>query len=574
MLKKIFSWLLLSLFLVVETQGTVSLDEQSIVKKFMSHVNLIEPDISYQNEVIETFKISYNQVTFDFTKFFEEQIEELSKNSEGNDLLKLACNLFDVVNIIRSIENKEVSFKETELNVTAKKDPSSFAGRISEISKDLELSLNLSLISENTFWHETFGLCTSISAPVSVRTFQNNLVYISECADPFWLLIAHELIHMTHFMQSYVNSFCQKYIFGIIKNENEINTEQIQIVIKQKLSELKSKFKAKETDFECIDTISQILKTNDESLDLKKLLVFFKNIDRLHVRYDYAKMVSAREFVKTKVAAIKNSTEEQSEAEAELEAKKAFSNFPELNEKSEKRQQAEELCDSLEERQTVIGSGISELTIRLAADLPIRYIYQAPNESTYEHLETIYLLVQQTKFTQKFENDMGISYINSSKNDAYFNTKLFYKKIDPKFLSDKLFEEFGLKQQIKQLQPFVYAETNQKLSRNLYNIKPETVKTILDSIGEFERKNLKEGLNKLFNPQNLSFLVSNAIKTLLESNNQFSIYDETLKLKRKDLEANETNMQKFITMLKSIELSLKGLQQTNQDVTQIKQKLE
>lgn len=300
----------------------------------------------------------------------------------------------------------------------------------------------------------------------------------------------------------------------------------------------------------------------------------FKNIDRLHVRYDYAKMVSAREFVKTKVAAIKNSTEEQSEAEAELEAKKAFSNFPELNEKSEKRQQAEELCDSLEERQTVIGSGISELTIRLAADLPIRYIYQAPNESTYEHLETIYLLVQQTKFTQKFENDMGISYINSSKNDAYFNTKLFYKKIDPKFLSDKLFEEFGLKQQIKQLQPFVYAETNQKLSRNLYNIKPETVKTILDSIGEFERKNLKEGLNKLFNPQNLSFLVSNAIKTLLESNNQFSIYDETLKLKRKDLEANETNMQKFITMLKSIELSLKGLQQTNQDVTQIKQKLE
>ncbi len=43
---------------------------------------------------------------------------------------------------------------------------------------------------------------------------KGDCAYVSSCADPFWMLIVHELIHMEHFLRTKINDFCFEYIFG------------------------------------------------------------------------------------------------------------------------------------------------------------------------------------------------------------------------------------------------------------------------------------------------------------------------------------------------------------------------
>lgn len=350
-----------------------------VIGAFMRHVHINPLNQQYAIDTSNVFKASYMQkfAPNEFGQFFIQQITTLAKNSEGLKLLKLACALFNTVNCTNPRSKLFVSFSA---------DNSAFVG----IKERFSLQLNINLISDNTFWHKTLGLCTSVPALCAIETPEGSepIVYITTCADPFWMLIAHELIHMTHYMSSYLNNFCCNYIFN---NLSEAEIEMKQIDIAQKIQNLQSVFGKQKSYFACIDIINEILKTNLNDLgEIKKLFNFFNKADRLHARYNYATTVSPLAFVNTQGQQI--------------------ANFPDLT----GRNLTSELCEKLEERQTIIGPAISELTIRLVGGLPIRYIYQSANEPTYEYLSTVASAIWPAMTNRKIQNNLEFQQIVSN----------------------------------------------------------------------------------------------------------------------------------------------------------------
>lgn len=108
------------------------------------------------------------------------------------------------------------------------------------------------------------------------------------------------------------------------------------------------------------------------------------------------------------------------------------------------RNHVDNICPKLEERQTVIGPDISELTIRLNEKMPIRYIYQDPNYFTYERIGIILKIVNASMSYHKNQlmtKEDLIRYIANPGNDLYFNSRYFVKRPRRELLSKGMISE-------------------------------------------------------------------------------------------------------------------------------------
>lgn len=162
-----------------------------------------------------------------------------------------------------------------------------------------------------------------------------------------------------------------------------------------------------------------------------------------------------------------------------------------------------DLCDKLEERETVIGSVISELTLRLAGGFPIRYIYQDAHSSLYEYLDVVCKVIGQTAIGKTFKTSDELSgyvgsYINGASNDLYFNSRFFIQPIDHKLLSESMFRDFGLKYVVPPEQPFEEFTIEKQLPKaKLKKILPSARGLIENIIKFFEGKNVSETIEYL-----------------------------------------------------------------------------
>lgn len=144
----------------------------------------------------------------------------------GSELLLRLCILLEISGALRDLANSIhispvcvnknvswISFQNTpKLTVSFAKEASVFSGGVGSNLSSMNLCINLNLIGENVFFHEGLNcLCTLIPC---LSYAKGDFAYVSSCADPFWMLIVHELIHMEHFLRTKINDFCFEYIFG------------------------------------------------------------------------------------------------------------------------------------------------------------------------------------------------------------------------------------------------------------------------------------------------------------------------------------------------------------------------
>ena len=362
---------------VMKSDSSIQINKNEAIDKEKAKLSA-----EYFSKVNEVFRASYLQPEFkDFTVFFTSQIEAIAANSEGNQLLETALVLFNLIDAMNSAFAEDKStVRPTKLAVSLGEGASLFSGKGS--ITDLGLFMNLNLIGTNTFFHKKLGLCTFVPCLSSVETHPptgRDIVHIRSCADPFWLLVAHESIHMIHCMLNRVNDFFYDHVFGISTLEH-ISSEISEI--SRKLHSLQEILKQGQS-FNMLDMVITILKTkNDEIHSVECLYNFFNNSARFDVKYKENLTMSARQLVQASpgLAAL----------------------FPEIE--TSVRSNILDLCDKLEERETVIGPRLSELTLRLAGGLPIRYIYQDAHSSLYEYLDVICKIVGQTAAGKKIKH--------------------------------------------------------------------------------------------------------------------------------------------------------------------------
>ena len=494
------------------------------VDRFMRNVEIAKSEEVYDRKVSEIFSVSFQIPHIKYFKFLISQIRKIDENPEGKRLLDLANQLFEAVNLLRQDDSVSISSSSVELLsnplkllITFQDDSSAFQGVISSgrISK---LSLNLNLIANKIFLHDELGLCTLIPAPCNIIMKidgQYQLVYITSCADPFYMLIAHELIHMTHFLQSYINDYCKCFLC----TDRGIDVSR--------LEQLKGKLHGH--NFNLIDTLQVISQTTFENIN--ELDQLFQDKTRFHVEYKKGLTTSPRDFTKS--------------------YSKYLAIFPELHNQLTCRQSFTELCDKLEERQTVIGNNISELTMRLAGGLPIRYIYQSSEDSTYEDLGVLLAIIQQTDYGKTFTSESLVKYILNPKNSIFFNTMLFHKQINHKLLSDQLFKDFGLSEDREEIEKIIVPKLKAN-PRRQSTIQPETKNLLLEVIGSFEKGDTtdekKKALDKLFRKENLPPLIIRALTTL-------GMQIEP-KIKKSELLSDTSKLEKFAYQIVSLKSKL------------------
>lgn len=279
-------------------------------------------------------------------------------------------------------------------------------------------------------------------------------------------------------MLNRINNFFYDYIFGTLTPENisskisEISTnlQRLQEVLKEN------------SDFQFLDTVIRILETKHDDMDsVIDLYEFFKNPIRFHVKYKENLTISARQLVQALPEM------------ADL--------FPEIE--IPVRPNILDLCDKLEERETVIGSAFSELTLRLAGGFPIRYIYQDAHSSLYEYLEVVCKVIGQTAIGKTFKTSEELSgyvgsYINSPSNDLYFNSRFFVQQVEHKLLPEAVFKDFGLTYVPPKLQPLIAPVIEQQQKAKPRKILSSAKVLIENTVGSFfEEKDIPNTLTYL-----------------------------------------------------------------------------
>lgn len=451
------------------------LDKEALDKE------IVKLSSEYSLRVEEIFRVSYLQPGFkDFQGFFATQLEKIAENPEGKQLLRTVIILFDLIDKINTtFPNRTTAVIPIKLAVSFGDGASLFSGKGNSLS-ELKLAINLNLIGDNTFFHKKLGLCTFVPCLSSVERHPitgKNIVHIRSCADPFWLLVAHESIHMIHCMLDRINNFFYEHIFGTLTEEN----------IPSKISELSGKLQKlqevlkKTPRFHWDTAVDTILKTENSDVNsIINLYKFFKDSKRYHVRYRENLTVSARQFV----LALPEMTELFPEIEAPV------------------RSNMLDLCDKLEERETVIGSVISELTLRLAGGFPIRYIYQDAHSSLYEYLDVVCKVIGQTAIGKTFKTSNELSgyvgsYINDAFNDLYFNSRFFIQPINYKLLSESMFKDFELTYVVPSEQPLKGSVIEQPQQAKPLKILPRLRTLIENTVKFFEEKNVSETIKFL-----------------------------------------------------------------------------
>lgn len=386
------------------------------------------------NRLTPLFKLSFNQ-ELNVREEIANSINKINENKIGQDLLERLCFL------IKSIIELKIGGYDGFIHVTFNDGSgTSFIGKgynkrsKSRFNPDfvqyMQVYLNIDFNNKGIVYNPKYGLGSLIPA-IKPSLLYPNFFEIAHCFDPFWITVAHELIHMEHFLTEQLNKYTSKDLRQSI-NKTEIRKDadisadyanKIDLdLAKQKISKL-NKFKIFHIDiFEQLPDL--------ESLSTETLENYYKFLDnplRFHARYSVNLTMSDWENLS-----------------------KIISTFPELKARErEKKRKSLSFFANLEERETVIGSRCSELMIRLAENergnvLPIRYLYQDMDTFFLEKISVILEIVnmarKELKELEWDEKDL-INMLNHEKLPDFFNLGLFLHIVTEELMPDFTEEE-------------------------------------------------------------------------------------------------------------------------------------
>lgn len=346
-------------------------------------VNYIKTEESAENEANASlsplFEISFGQKV-NVIENFTSCIEKIEQNESGRGLLKRLCFLLKSIKALDTIFCFQydgfihITFEDGKGTCFSGKEykPAKNINRfVSNLSQNMSVRLNIDLNNKSIVFNPQSGLGSIIPAIKLSRN--NSFCEIGQCFDPLWITVAHELIHMEHFLTQELNKGIKLHIFGELKRGSisELKEQDINI-INSKISKL-NKFKG--NDIDVFDKLPEKVLPNT----LLDYYDFLNDPKRLHARYT------------------KNLNIYDWKGLGEM-----VDDFPELKARS-KNKGSLSFFTNLEERETVIGSRCSELTIRLAEEknsniiLPMRYLYQDSDTFLLEETSVILEIINKAR---------------------------------------------------------------------------------------------------------------------------------------------------------------------------------
>lgn len=330
----------------------------------------------------QLFKISFG-IEFDVEKQLCCFIDQINGNDVGTKLLQR------LVFLIRSLQEFHVGNYDGIIHITFNEGTgTSFIGRGYKASRTsrfgstpeqpMRVYLNIDFNNKNIIFNPKCGLGTLIPA-IKLRAGHSEFCEIGHCFDPFWITIAHELIHMEHFLTEELNKFVMEHIYI---SKKLLTKEQITEYFKNKSSldqaiqKIKNLNKFKGFGIDIFENLPIPEETSIETL--QEYYKFLNNPFRFHARYS------------------DNLSKQGWEGLSQV-----IPYFPELNARKTGRKSLSFFAN-LEERETVIGARCSELMIRIAEEnrgniLPIRYLYQDMDTFFLEKISVILEIINRAR---------------------------------------------------------------------------------------------------------------------------------------------------------------------------------
>lgn len=384
--------------------------------------------ISKNSEVQALFSVSFDQKlsTVTIEDVWQGAIKDISENEAGRGLVERLCTLLSVFEKIEETEKK--GHYASIIKITAKEGGTLFSGGAYKVRRakfgvqasPMSISLNLDLLHDSIVWHVKHGLCSLIPA---VKCHHKDYYATSVCCDPFWMTVAHELIHMEHFLTEELNKYVCTRIFGSLRSKEEVEDALADASKKEKiLSQMRQLRGIIPLTNPCgVDIIERLPSSECSDNDLVDYYSFLNDTNRLHARY-------------TKNKDIVNWSD----------MLESMLKFPELATRKGKRG-ALDFWYSLEERETVIGQRCSELTLRIASiktkkPLPIRYLYQTCDTFFLEEKNTLLNLIRLVDSTVSLECLDGL--VKDAQEQSFFDLGQVYHLISPERLSDSAYDNF------------------------------------------------------------------------------------------------------------------------------------
>ena len=405
---------------------------------------ILSESIGHCKEVERVFASSFLQSRIDEKAFFKGCIEKIKSTTVGEQFLNRLDVLFQAYSVLKCqdlrlliiFSSDDSCFGGKFLSVTGNNailtSPRfNFAGeKIEEdISNCLFAPINLNLIS-NTLYHKELGLCTVIQSISEIIECKGELICsVMDCADPYWMLVAHEMIHLEHFLLQELVKLCSERIIPLKPSKlDESFATASQVEITQNLHNLFAKDLSKK-DYLSIEPIKAMYDCmNDYKFEtLKKMC---------HELYDTRRYGDNKNITPQKALDLFGKTNALPDP------------IPVLPELKSREKNISHLWNNLEERETVVGTGMSELILRLDAGLPIRYIYQVRGKYFFEDFDTILQIMQNAN--SSLEKETLIAFINSDEHAPYFDTRSFRYLVDEELLPNDLFVEYGRPDDTKQ----------------------------------------------------------------------------------------------------------------------------
>ncbi len=154
---------------------------------------------------------------------WNEAIKDISGNEVGKGLIERLCTLLSMFEQIERIERN--GHYTNIIKITAKEGGTLFSGGTYKVGNakfgvqpsPMSISLNLDLLHDSIVWHAKHRLCSLIPA---MKCHDGDYYATSVCCDPFWITVAHELIHMEHFLSEELNKYVCKKIFRTLDKKS------------------------------------------------------------------------------------------------------------------------------------------------------------------------------------------------------------------------------------------------------------------------------------------------------------------------------------------------------------------
>ena len=361
-------------------------------------------------ELNSRYRLSFGR-SIDILEDFKSNLRVIEQNPNGQALLNRITILIEVLKALD--EATQYGF-DGKIHITLDDlDGISFTGypkinknrfRTGDQKMSVQLNLNYEL---NIVYNDKYGLGCIVPALRLHRS--GKFLEIADCFDPLWIVIAHELIHMEHFLLQELNKF----------------TANDPVLVRPIAA------KHKNSGIDILD------KLNSEPDD-QKIKTFCDDQSRFHARYSQNKLISGSANLFS------------------LKLPKILEDFPELRVR-QRSGASQGLFGDLEERETVIGSRCSELTLRICAtdnNMPIRYLYQPQGTYFFEDIDVILEILNKARTSmnlQPLKEEEIIQKFQSNNNSDLFNLGLFSRLVSTNLLPDG-FEE-NLNKVMKEVPP-------------------------------------------------------------------------------------------------------------------------